>query len=267
MTPLPEALLKPRAFGCRSDVCMPLNGPDRIERMLDAIDAVHEVFPNPASRADRVGTHGFLTTMHGRERTICLRHEADGDIVAGLRTDRTASSPFMEIRILRALDAPGAEEMGVLPVSRDNVDVVDNLRRFGSFVRAHLPQALRALHRSRMSQAEVDDIRHVRERCGMIATLLSYETGSPVTCDMDSPLSPLRIRPCTFSGARFSFHDDLITPERLSAWRTPRFLQAGLFEPWEGCLRLDISPVCETRNAERIDPLELMRGLEGLPTP
>lgn len=267
MTPLPDALLKLRPFGCRSDITMPLNAPDRIERMLDAIDAVEEVFPNPASRADLVGTHGFTTRVLGSKRTISLHHEADGDIVAGLRIDRTSTGPYMEIRIVRALDAPGAEHMGILPVSRDDVDVVDNLRRFASFVRAHLHEALRALHRSRMGQWEVDDVRHARERCARIATLLSYETRTPVTCDMDSPLSPLRIRPCTYSGARFSFHDDLITPERLSAWRMPRMLQAGLFEPRDGCLRLDISPINETRNAERIDPLELMRILEGLPTP
>ncbi len=267
MTPLPDALLKPRPFGCRSDVTMPLNATDRIEGLLDAIDAVKEVFPNPASRSERVGTHGFVTEVKGSKRVISLHHEADGDIVAGLRIHRTSDGPYMEIRIVRALDAPGSEHMGVLPVSRNDVDVIDNLRRFASFVRVHLSEALRALHRSRMSQREVDDVRHTRERSAMIATLLSYETGSPVTCDMDSPLSPLRIRPCTHSGARFSFHDDLITPERLAAWRTPRMLQAGLFEPRNGCLRLDISPINETRNAERLDPLELMRIIEGLPNP
>ena len=159
--------------------------------------------------------------------------------------------------------------MSVLPVSADDVDVIDNLRRFGSFVRAHLPNALDAIHRTRMGRSENDLPTAVRLRAGMIALLVSQETESPVVCDATSPLSALRVRPNSVSGTRFSFHEDLITGERLRAWSTVPCLQAGMTgrANLEGAHELVISPICETADARSMDPLSIMRAIEGLPTP
>jgi hypothetical protein len=267
--PLCDAMLRPVPFGASDAIDFPLNGQDVVMTMLDAIDAVTDVFPTPASKAIRVGTHGFDTRVRGSDRVLSLHEDADGDVVAGLRLSRTSSNPYTVIRLVRASEAPEAARMSVLPVSADDVDVIDNLRRFGSFVRAHLPNALDAVHRSRMGKTENDLPAAIRLRTRMIAQLLSQETDGPVVCDATSPLSPLRIRPNSGAGTRFSFHEDLITEERLKAWSTVPCLQIGMRRRanLEGAHELEISAICESADARGMDPLSVMRAIEGLPQP
>jgi hypothetical protein len=260
-------ILRPVPIGALPGAVMPNKGTARIEWMLGVIEATHDAHPNTATTMiERQGPR-FLVAPDGTAiRHLSHRVDGAGAVEMSVYTDRNPRDPLLTLSV-QAHDWEAHPDLVPPPVTDDEESETSPglaaARRFSAFFRAHLPALVVAIERSSQRLGEDARASTVRRRMQLAAYAISSETAGTVAVTAASPFGPMSA--CSSIPVEPDPCLTRLTAERVDAWSLEPVLCVGSFTTF-GSHVIELRPMQATGNVSSMNPIELLRELQELPS-